>query len=137
MRLMPITASSNSRCPWRALAFSNRWKQRNPPTGTTPESECSLRRRNGRRLLAKSDCAEEVSDTLDLGPDGGAGDGDVWDGEGDVKVMPEPRTMGPARFAGLLVLALAAGCAGSGRGEPTAALSSSVQVEGDFRKLEG
>jgi hypothetical protein len=38
-----------------------------PPTGTTPERECSLRSRYGRRLLAKSDVAEEVSDTLDLG----------------------------------------------------------------------
>jgi hypothetical protein len=40
-----------------------------PPTGTTPESECSFRIRNGRRLLSKSDFSLELSDTLDLGRD--------------------------------------------------------------------
>ena len=45
MWLMPATASSNCACPCSARAFSHRWKHMNAPTGITPDSECSLRRR--------------------------------------------------------------------------------------------
>src|SRR5262245_1712927 len=61
---MSATAASKRSCPCNAFEFVQRWKSRKPPTGKAPVKECSLRRRNGRRLLSKIDFVLEDSDTL-------------------------------------------------------------------------
>src|SRR5689334_20744110 len=129
----------------------------NAPTGTTPESECSLRKRNARRFCASSDCSFAESDNLYLV--GLQATGDVWDSNQDVKV-PRSRGLFPAAkgrraclslprgetrraafsalLSSLLVGLAISACGGGGPSgsRPVAPLSSSIAAQNDLRQLQ-
>jgi len=121
----------------------------NPPTGSTPVSEWSLRRRNARRSFARSDCSFEESDTNDLV--GLRAWGDVWDSSQDVKVArscgslrpPPSRRARPPRGARSVLLFVAScllGLACSGKTQvehpPIVPLTSSIEAQTELRGLQ-